>query len=57
MDRSEDAEPKGREAALFQVRDGGKPRVAQPPQRDSAKRGGVVDPAMRPARSVTGRSA
>ena len=52
MDRSEDAEPKGREAALFQVRDGGKPRVAQPPQRDSAKRGGVVDPAMRPARSV-----
>ena len=38
MDRSEGAEPKGREAALFQARDGGKPRVAQPPQRDKQKR-------------------
>ena len=38
MDRSEDEEPKGREAALFQVRDGGKPRVAQPPQRDQEAR-------------------
>lgn len=38
MDQSEDEEPKGREAALFQVRDGGKPRVAQPPQRDPKAR-------------------
>lgn len=38
MDRSEGAEPKGREADLFQARDGGKPRVAQPPQRDQEAR-------------------
>ena len=37
MDRSEGAEPKGREADLFQARDGGKPRVAQPPQQDRPK--------------------
>ncbi len=36
MDRSEGAEWKGRKAALFRVRDGGKPCVAQPPQRDMA---------------------
>ena len=36
MDRSEGAERKGRKAALFRARDGGKPRVAQPPQRDMA---------------------
>ena len=34
MDQSEGAERKGRKAALFRARDGGKPRVAQPPQRD-----------------------
>ena len=42
MDRSEDEEPKGHEAALFQARDGGKPRVAQPPQREyEARRAGA----------------
>ena len=40
MDWSEGAKPKGRIAALFQARVGGKPRVAQPPQRDKTKRGG-----------------
>lgn len=34
MDRSKGAERKGRKAALFRARDGGKPCVAQPPQRD-----------------------
>ena len=34
MDRSEGAKPKVRNANLFQARVGGKPRVAQPPQRD-----------------------
>ena len=34
MARSEGAERKGRKAALFRARDGGKPCVAQPPQRD-----------------------
>ena len=38
MDRSEGAKPKGRKAALFQAQDGGKPCVAQPPQRDKQKR-------------------
>ena len=38
MDRSEGAKPKGRKAALFQARGGGKPCVAQPPQRDKKKR-------------------
>lgn len=38
MDRSEGEEPKGREVTLFQAQDGGKPRVAQPSQRDSPKR-------------------
>lgn len=37
MDRSEGEEPKGREVTLFQAQDGGKPRVAQPSQRDSPK--------------------
>ena len=41
MDRSEGAKPKGRKAALFQARGVGKPCVAQPPQRDKKKRGGV----------------
>lgn len=42
MDRSEGAEPKGRKASLFQTRDGGKPCVAQPPQRDSKNRAAVA---------------
>ena len=42
MDRSEDEKPKDCEADLFQVRDGGKPRVAQPPQREKeARRAGA----------------
>ncbi len=40
MDWSEGAKPKGRKAALFQARVGGKPRIVQPPQRDNKKRGG-----------------
>ena len=40
MDRREGAKPKDRGAGLFQARDGGKPPVAQPPERDKAKRGG-----------------
>ena len=38
MDWSEGAKTKGRIAALFQARVGGKPRVAQPPQRDNERR-------------------
>ena len=36
MDRSEGTKRKSRKAAPFRARDGGKPRVAQPPQRDMA---------------------
>ena len=38
MDRSEDAHPVSQEDTV-QVRDGGKPCVVQPPQRDKEKRG------------------
>ena len=37
MDRREGAKPKDRGAGLFQARDGGKPPVAQPPERDRKK--------------------
>ena len=52
--RSKGAKPKSRITALFQARAGGKPGVAQPPERDT-KRTGVRSRQLRPGAEQTDR--